>query len=677
MTTEQKICMQCGKPQRKRLQGSFTQWIFDKDSCSCGSAWSVPNALVNRKSCASCGRVLSSGNEGSITQWIFSSITCNCTNPVPVVQAAPAPSKATETVVNEKELPLDPGHFPVERYKPLSKLGEGAYGHVYLCRDRLLGKKVAVKTLRSLTGDQYLAFQTEARATSQLDHPAIATLLDFGPTDCGEPYMVLEYFEGMTLKRYVARYGLLTLPQVKQVFTALADALQHAHRNGVLHRDLKPTNFLIARAEDGALDLRLIDFGIAKMQQVAPQAVQSNTMVGTPAYMAPDVAVGNPYDIRSEVYSLGCVIFETLTGEPPLLGETAMETIALHATVPAPRVSEFEPGCPEELEKVVARCLEKNPDLRYQSMDELKEALEELTEIEPADEEPAEVVPKQVQDPMTLRVAVIAVISSIIVLGITALAVWAPPLVHIKSKAAEKSVQLDVLANGYVAPKKPTQFTDDDIKSLVGQGYDRFSFARTNIDGHGLLSLTKTPERVVGLSLSSSKIKHSNLRFLNRFPDLQSLDLGNLELRNSDLENITKIRSLRDLSLAGNLEVGDLGLGVIATSYPDLASLSLAFTSVTDEGMVHLLRLQHLKELNLAGLAIHDRAVEYLSVLPLQRLDLSDTVVGDEGLRELTKCKTLKSLSLVHTTNVTDSGLEAMRIQRPNIQVVTSVPVAR
>lgn len=164
----------------------------------------------------------------------------------------------------EVELVLDPERFPVERYKPLQELGRGASRAVFLCRDRMLGEKVAVKTLRQLSAEQLIAFQFEARANSKLNHPAIITLLDFGPTPAGAPYMVLAYFKSVTLEDFLRVHGKVPLPIFKQIFEPIISGLAHAHSKGIFHRDLKPSNILI---DTLSLQVKLIDFGVARIKE--------------------------------------------------------------------------------------------------------------------------------------------------------------------------------------------------------------------------------------------------------------------------------------------------------------------------------------------------------------------------------------------------------------------------
>src|SRR5262249_6333224 len=154
---------------------------------------------------------------------------------------------------------------------------------VYLCKDRLLRKSVAVKTLRKLTNEQLISFQTEARANSKLNHPSILTLIDFGPTESGAPYMVLEYFDGFTLDEIIREHGPLSLPLVKHVFERIASALTAAHQMGIFHRDLKPSNILIEKTEKIEPEVKLIDFGVAQIKrETEPQlVVQGHTIAGT------------------------------------------------------------------------------------------------------------------------------------------------------------------------------------------------------------------------------------------------------------------------------------------------------------------------------------------------------------------------------------------------------------
>lgn len=188
---------------------------------------------------------------------------------------------------NEIEIELDQAKFPKERFKPLGLLGQGAGGSVYLCRDRYLNKKVALKVLNYVSDEILVAFQSEARINTRLEHPNIARVLDFGIHEGNTPYMVVEYIAGLDLEFYFANQGPpdpdIALSILKQVCNALA----YAHGQGVLHRDIKAGNILFRQDSEDAFSVSVIDFGLARLSTV-DQVDNSDTIVGTPRYMSCD-----------------------------------------------------------------------------------------------------------------------------------------------------------------------------------------------------------------------------------------------------------------------------------------------------------------------------------------------------------------------------------------------------
>lgn len=276
---------------------------------------------------------------------------------------------------------VDPTCFPLDKYQPLKQIGIGATGCVYLCVDLKSQDAVAVKILHELHQEQLRSFVREARTMTSIKHPNIVELLGYGSTPAGMPYMCLEYFPGTKLADYIEARGRLPVSTALTAFSDLADALFVAHSNRILHRDVSPGNVLVAAEKTGKLEVKLIDFGVAHVEDdlTDPQQDGSFALVGTPAYMSPDVPHGLPYDERSEVYALGCMLFEALTGTVPFLGRSAMETINMHALNPPPTLKqasqiEFD----DLLEDIVAICLAKDPELRFQRMDLLHEALQSL-----------------------------------------------------------------------------------------------------------------------------------------------------------------------------------------------------------------------------------------------------------------------------------------------------------
>jgi len=355
--------------------------------------------------CSVCGKRVSEKNStASLTQWIFRDNVCTCKNS-PEAQALrelmrQRPSATTQVELGPdeleeaEELPLDSNQFPTDRYKPVKELGRGASGIVYLCRDRLLGKPVAIKCLQSITDAQLVDFQNEARATSQLHHPGVVKIMDFGATAGGSPFMVMEYLTGISLSAFIFENGGLTVEQFTELFSKTAEALAYTHDKSMFHRDIKSSNIILV--DDGSKNgvVKLIDFGVAIVKQanLEPTIVQGRTLAGTPLYMPPDQAKGLPYDARSEVYSLGCVMFEALTGRPPFIGDTALETINMHATAPLPPLEDWcSAGNYDEcIAQIVQKCLEKDPSKRFRSMQELADELNRNT-TKPAGNEQTQV----------------------------------------------------------------------------------------------------------------------------------------------------------------------------------------------------------------------------------------------------------------------------------------------
>lgn len=281
------------------------------------------------------------------------------------------------------ELNLDRSTFPIERYEPIKLIGKGALGEVYLARDKTLKRTVAVKCLLTVTAEQIVAFHREARIASRLSHPNVIGSFDFGTTDSGRPYLALEYFEGVSLEDLIENRKAISEELVTNIFLIVARALSYIHTHDICHRDLKPSNVLlkIDSHSDALKDARVIDFGLSSIKEEFQTATltQGHTLVGTPFYMSPDQMNGDVYDARSEVYSLGCLIFEALTGLPPFPGESTLEILEHHRSTPPPLMSEVRPELQFStgIQRIVLKCLAKAKEDRYQTMSELVDALEQ------------------------------------------------------------------------------------------------------------------------------------------------------------------------------------------------------------------------------------------------------------------------------------------------------------
>lgn len=270
-------------------------------------------------------------------------------------------------------------------------------GAVYLAHDQVLDRQVAIKMLRvkEATPDTLVRFQKEARAIAKLNHGSIMTALDFGVTEGGEPYLVLDYLDGQTLDSVLRKCKRLSLDDAITVAIRVCEGLEYAHAAGIIHRDIKPSNIYLVDGEVHPESVRILDFGLARLTVDDLRQTASGTVMGSPIYMSPEQARGDEADERSDVYSLGCVLFQTLTGEPPIAGQTAVETLSRKLNEEPPKLFErvFDRKFPEKLEEIVARCLATDKVERYSNisatladLNELKEQIERQRAERPADE---------------------------------------------------------------------------------------------------------------------------------------------------------------------------------------------------------------------------------------------------------------------------------------------------
>jgi eukaryotic-like serine/threonine-protein kinase len=313
------------------------------------------------------------------------------------------------------------------RYMIVSRLGEGGMADVYLAIDTLLNREVAIKVLRgelSTDAVSLLRFKREANAASTLNHPNIVEIYDVGE-EGGKHFIVMEVVRGKTLKQLISQRGAMEKEEALAIMKQLIAAISEAHRKNIIHRDIKPQNVLVK--DDGTV--KITDFGIA-LAQDAMQLTQTDAVMGSVHYLAPECARGEAASNQSDVYSLGIVLYELLRGEVPFNGEAPVQIAIKHMREEIPSIREFNPTLPQSLENIILKATAKNKNLRYQSAKDMSDDLSTCLSAARAKE--AKIV--LIDDDMDSSTIVINQVSS------------AEPVVESKSTLATISAALGISA---------------------------------------------------------------------------------------------------------------------------------------------------------------------------------------------------------------------------------------
>lgn len=263
-------------------------------------------------------------------------------------------------------------------YEVSAQIGKGGMATVYKVFDKRLEKTFAFKVFRDDGNSEAMKrrFEKEAKAVSDLTHANIGAVFGHGETKKGRRYIALDWIDGKSLSELIEYTGKLPVDRALDVFIQLCEALQHAHMKNVVHRDLKPSNVMVRTDDSGADIVKVIDFGVASILQVtdtnSASLTQTGDVFGTPLYMSPEQCRGEQVDRRSDIYSLGCVMYEALTGSPPFPGKNAVKVVLSHLKE---RPAQLPAHVPEELSKVIMQCLEKSQEDRFQTVDEVLQDL--------------------------------------------------------------------------------------------------------------------------------------------------------------------------------------------------------------------------------------------------------------------------------------------------------------
>ncbi len=396
---------------------------------------------------------------------------------------------------------LKPLDLVGENYEIISLLGVGGMGYVYRVRHRILQKLFAMKTLSSqhVTEIAWRRLQVEAQAIARMNHPNIVGIHNLGLHEDRLPYYVMDLLDGEALADRLKREQTLSLAQALPIFIEVCSGLAYAHKKGIIHRDIKPGNIVLLKQPDSAgATVKIVDFGIAKLSGVSDPNIQHLTSMGevfgSPYYMSPEQCIGGRIDARSDIYSLGCTLFEALVGHPPFKGANPVRTMILHQSQEPPTLSNASgKNFPDSIEQVVASLLAKVPMDRYQSLDKVAHDLRAIQagrELEQAalfSTQRLEIEPrKRLKKPNKLLrgLAATIVLSLVLFISLIVMLIQVRPNSIARNYLAVRPPN-SALSKSVVAAVKPTKVSESDLKSALNSDLETQAFSRLVKDSDG------------------------------------------------------------------------------------------------------------------------------------------------------------------------------------------------
>lgn len=521
-------------------------------------------------------------------------------------------------------------------------LGAGGMGKVYKAWDQQLGRDVALKTLTSaaLVEGEVVRFQREAQAASQIRHASVIECFDFGVLECGQPYMVMEYVDGVTLKNVLKRDGAFDADHVLSILHRLTDGLIAIHRAGIVHRDLNSGNIMLIESDTG-YSIKILDFGIARREMPLSESslTRKDAILGNPLYMSPEQARGEVVDERSDIYSLGCIAFELLAGVPPFRAGNALATIKMHTEEDLPLLSSMltkEQPCVEQLDSLLRRAVARSVEDRYQSAEEFKEEVDRVRAIVQAadtvDSAP-EPLTKMGPRPGLKTLSLISLCFLIAAFAIPYL--WDAVLPPVK-KAKPKELVTLFSSSGYSKPNEdiPLAYEEESKKFPLplsgpfngGSGGDGKEGLRIYQGEESLARLRK--EAVSGVRIHEIMIqnmKHvpaADVKLLQHFEPAK-VWFTSASIDDDGLRALSKFKALHDLRISKS-------------------------RGITPAGLKALSKVSTLTTLIIVDSGLDDKCAEVMGTLPaLKQVNVElNRRVTSRGLGALAKCKTIEQIAI-------------------------------
>ena len=588
-----------------------------------------------------------------------------------------------------------------DRYKVEELLGRGGMGQVYRCRDGQLLRTVAVKLLHDDVEEKVVKrFHTEAVSTAQLNHANILQVLDFGYSEDGRLFLVMEYIEGISLARLIEIEDALNLDTALSILKQVCDGLAHAHEHGVIHRDVKPSNVMLVPLEEGKYEAKVVDFGLARIQQNDKNLTKSGAALGTPAYMSPEAVDGKEIDTRSDIYSFGCLAYELLTGHHPFENKTIFATMIDHKQKPPPSLEEKAgKEFPQEVENLVARCLEKNQGSRYQSFQILSEELSESIELE----NQKKLFSKGSQDnprvvmtshnymdffrERTRKYWLPALISILAIgLPVIALTIFKPevqkiespepsPLKAVTEDTNDIKVNYDVRKDGTLRVYE--SMSDDSLKNAILSNPEiiKYYFDKSAISNNALKHFQVSPVQDLVL-LNCYDLENQSISYLSKCHQLKEIVIGgkNIKINSQVCENLAEIKSLERIQLV-HFTLNKQSI-VYLNALPHLKSIHIAYSEITPEICQGLNQLSHLTNLRFRNCQLKSGCISTLSrSSSLNTLSLLQSTVEGDPAKEISSISNIKVLKLKDIKQIDKASLSRIKKKNPNLKIVWSVTV--
>lgn len=586
------------------------------------------------------------------------------------------------------------GQFRVEKI-----LGAGGMSVVYKCTDLVVNRPVAVKVLQKHLAFEerwVMRFRHEAVAIGRLSHPNIVRVHHFDAQE-DEPFIVMDFVDGIALSDSLSFGGALSVARSVKLICEAMDALAHAHANGVVHRDLKPSNIMIVNANTPEESVRILDFGIAKIAEEESnyKLTQTGEVLGSPLYMSPEQCAGRPAFERSDQYSIGCVLFECLTGHPPFVGDSSINIIVQHMNEVPPTLKQASLGksFSPELEAVVKRLLQKNPEHRFASMAEAKAALEATLSKEIKS---TSVLKLNLNDEKRRSGLIVAATVFGGVLSLAAGGVFVQSMLggeHLEDKPVEQVSIVSTKMEGEFGDKGLADYLQHDEHRRLDTSFDAGAHGFKIMTDKGLAMIAKMPNLGELKLTNCGEITADGFKSLWDTPRLENLDVSGIMMSDEHLRNIARINNLSRLNLNGTrvhasslAELADTKLRVLSVCNDDinedgclaiskinsLQELNIAQNQRAGRGLKDIVTMPNLDTLKAGDTHLNDEdLLEWSNVINMRNLDVSHNFIGDNAIPKILRMQHLERLN-VSDTEITDAGLmqlvELKDLQHVNVR---------